>query len=86
MRWWTFAVAVCLCIGSKADSLEQDFTPTSFGSSVGGPTGSRAWDFNPSEDATGNLIFQSLASLLQLAPNSIYPNGIHRASHRVISP
>ncbi|KAH9917311.1 uncharacterized protein B0H18DRAFT_1034860 [Fomitopsis serialis] len=42
----------------------------------------RPWDERPSKDATGNLIFQSLASLLQLAPNSKYVNGhaIIRAS------
>ncbi|KZT65046.1 hypothetical protein DAEQUDRAFT_717165 [Daedalea quercina L-15889] len=42
----------------------------------------RPWDERPSEDATGNLIFQALASLLQLGPNSKYKNGhsIVRAS------
>ncbi|KAH9839820.1 uncharacterized protein C8Q71DRAFT_744328 [Rhodofomes roseus] len=42
----------------------------------------KPWDEPPSKDATGNLIFQSLASLLQLAPNSRYINGhsIMRAS------
>ncbi|KZT65012.1 hypothetical protein DAEQUDRAFT_731863 [Daedalea quercina L-15889] len=33
------------------------------------------WDERLSEDATGNLVFQSLASLMQMRPNSRYPNG-----------
>lgn len=36
---------------------------------------SRPWDQQLSEDATGNLIFQSLASLMQMRPNSRYPFG-----------
>ncbi|KZT69221.1 hypothetical protein DAEQUDRAFT_268672 [Daedalea quercina L-15889] len=33
------------------------------------------WNESPGEGATGNLIFQSLASLMQMAPNSKYPVG-----------
>ncbi|TFY61827.1 hypothetical protein EVJ58_g4266 [Rhodofomes roseus] len=36
---------------------------------------SRPWNERPSEDATGNLIFQSLSSLLQMMPNSKHPIG-----------
>lgn len=36
------------------------------------------WDKPVNYDATSNLIFQSLAGLMQMAPNSKYPNG---ASH-----
>ncbi|KAH9916311.1 uncharacterized protein B0H18DRAFT_1139334 [Fomitopsis serialis] len=35
----------------------------------------RPWYERPGKDATGNLVFQSLASLLQLAPNAKYTNG-----------
>ncbi|KZT04754.1 uncharacterized protein LAESUDRAFT_715317 [Laetiporus sulphureus 93-53] len=33
------------------------------------------WDEPLSQDATGNFIFQALASLMQTAANAIYPNG-----------
>lgn len=33
------------------------------------------WDEPVNSDATGNLILQSLAGLMQMAPNSKYPNG-----------
>ncbi|KAI0732198.1 hypothetical protein C8Q72DRAFT_882636 [Fomitopsis betulina] len=33
------------------------------------------WNARAGEDATGNLVFHSLASLLQLMPNSQHPNG-----------
>ncbi|KZT66128.1 hypothetical protein DAEQUDRAFT_696085 [Daedalea quercina L-15889] len=36
---------------------------------------SRPWDERLSEDATGNLVFQSMASLMQMRLNSRYPNG-----------
>lgn len=84
MRWWTFIAGVCLYIGPRADALEQDLLPTSFNSDVGAPSGT--WDTKLSEDATGNLIFQSLASLLQLAPNSRYSNGIHCVAHCAVPP
>ncbi|KZT04746.1 uncharacterized protein LAESUDRAFT_784406 [Laetiporus sulphureus 93-53] len=43
---------------------------------------SHSWDEPIDKDATGNLIFQSLASLMQMMPNAWYPNGhtIVRAS------
>ncbi|KAH9839776.1 uncharacterized protein C8Q71DRAFT_462177 [Rhodofomes roseus] len=36
---------------------------------------SRPWNERLSGDATGNLVFQSLASLMQMRPNSRYPYG-----------
>ncbi|KAH9839779.1 uncharacterized protein C8Q71DRAFT_462244 [Rhodofomes roseus] len=36
---------------------------------------SRPWSERLSKDATGNLVFQSLASLMQMRPNSRYPYG-----------
>ncbi|KAH9926865.1 uncharacterized protein B0H18DRAFT_1004272 [Fomitopsis serialis] len=33
------------------------------------------WNVRLSEDATGNLVFQSLASLMQMRPNARYPYG-----------
>ncbi|KZT01204.1 uncharacterized protein LAESUDRAFT_489044 [Laetiporus sulphureus 93-53] len=46
------------------------------------PSFTLPWDEPVSKDATGNLIFQSLASLMQMGANSRYPNGhsIVRAS------
>ncbi|KZT65050.1 hypothetical protein DAEQUDRAFT_731911 [Daedalea quercina L-15889] len=43
---------------------------------------SRPWDEQPDKDATSNLIFQSLAGLMQMKANSKHPNGhsIVRAS------
>ncbi|KZT65017.1 hypothetical protein DAEQUDRAFT_697780 [Daedalea quercina L-15889] len=36
---------------------------------------SRPWNERPSEDAMGNLVFQSLSSLMQMMPNSKHPFG-----------
>ena len=38
------------------------------------------WYAPVEEGATGNLIFQSLAGLMQMAPNSRYPNGAPQTS------
>ncbi|EPT01162.1 hypothetical protein FOMPIDRAFT_1079614, partial [Fomitopsis schrenkii] len=43
------------------------------------------WDKPVNYDATSNLIFQSLAGLMQMAPNSKYPNG-HSIVRASISP
>ena len=78
MRWWhTFAASFhAINVGLVACAHEQtllsDLVDT-FGSESW--YGGRAWDEPPPPDATGNLIFQALASLLQLGPNSKYKNG-----------
>lgn len=86
MRWWTFAVGVCLSgIGSKVNVLGQNLLAGSFNTSAQEPSSPGAWDASIGDDATGNLIFQSLASLLQLAPNSRYPNGMQLYHDAVLS-
>lgn len=85
MRWWTFVVGVCLSIGLKADTLGQDLLRTSSHISLNESSAKMTWDAALGQDATGNLIFQSLASLLQLAPNSRYPNGMQLYHGAVLS-
>ncbi|KZT65013.1 hypothetical protein DAEQUDRAFT_759566 [Daedalea quercina L-15889] len=61
---------LCVALGAYV----PDQLPLNSDVRAGGPQ-PRPWDERLSEDATGNLVFQSLASLMQMRPNSRYPNG-----------
>ncbi|KZT72896.1 hypothetical protein DAEQUDRAFT_722527 [Daedalea quercina L-15889] len=81
MRWLgPTLVTFSALLGVRAHK-QVPFVPE-WGTSAHGTQYARPWNEPPSPDATGNLVFQSLASLLQMAPNSKYINGhsIVRAS------
>ena len=69
------ALSLPLALGAAAlGAYVSDQVPLSSNARIEGPQ-SRPWDEQLSEDATGNLVFQSLASLMQMRPNSRYPFG-----------
>ena len=76
MRWPWISLVAPLCGATALAAYDREQVLLS------GPRASqlqssneRPWDEPPHADATGNLIFQALASLVQLGPNSKYMNG-----------
>ncbi|KZT72895.1 hypothetical protein DAEQUDRAFT_685254 [Daedalea quercina L-15889] len=85
MHWrQTLVVPLCvlgIVLGGNGAHEQVPFAP-SCDCPPQGIHSTRPWDARLSTDATGNLVFQSLASLLQVGPNSKHNNGhsIVRAS------
>ncbi|KAH9916340.1 uncharacterized protein B0H18DRAFT_1215123 [Fomitopsis serialis] len=78
MRWATRFTILSLAV--IVDASQQQFLRVP--ASVNQSWLSRPWDERPNGDATGSLIFQSLAGLMQMKANSKHPRGhaIVRAS------
>lgn len=68
--------AAILLWGTSAYALEQvQFAvPDAPGQSLSGDIG---WDVPPNPNATGNLIFNSMSSLMQLWPNTVWRHGVY---------
>ncbi|KZT04742.1 uncharacterized protein LAESUDRAFT_682224 [Laetiporus sulphureus 93-53] len=64
---WILALAV--------QNIYAAYTPAHISSQLSLGSTLSSWDEPANRDATGNLIFQSLASLMQMMPNAWYPNG-----------
>ncbi|KAH9916336.1 uncharacterized protein B0H18DRAFT_1038662 [Fomitopsis serialis] len=76
MRWATrlAILSLALIVDALVVNASQQQLLT-VPASVDQSWSSRPWDERPNEDATGNLIFQSLAGLMQMKANSKHPRG-----------